>query len=91
MPSDGRPHVAVAVAVAADDAAGLPELELIEELAAGNAYLANEQLIEVVGGQGFFVLSPSSLFGSPNGSSYHSARILKMVASVDTISFGLAL
>ena len=43
-----------ALAVASDDAAGFPEGEVVEELAAGDSYLANEQLIEVVGGQAFF-------------------------------------
>ena len=39
----------VALAVASDDAAHLPEAEVIQELTAGDAYLAHEQLIDVVG------------------------------------------
>ena len=41
---------AVAVAVASDDAAHLPEAEVVEELTTGDAYLAHEQLVDVVGG-----------------------------------------
>jgi len=40
----------VALAVASDDAAGLPEGDVVQELAAGDSYLANEQLKEVIGG-----------------------------------------
>ena len=40
---------AVAAAVASDDAAHLPELEVVEEFTARNAYLAHEQLVDVVG------------------------------------------
>lgn len=41
---------AVAAAVASDDAAHLPELEVVEEGVMGDAYLAHEQLVDVVGG-----------------------------------------
>ena len=41
---------AVAVAVASDNAADFPEAEIVEELTTGDAYLAHEQLIDVVGG-----------------------------------------
>ncbi len=41
---------AVALAVATDDSTYLPEAEVVEELTAGDAYLAHEQLIDVVGG-----------------------------------------
>lgn len=60
---------AVALAVATDDAAGLPEGDVVEELAAGDANLANEQLVEVVGGQAFFrFLPPLPLSGLSSGS-----------------------
>jgi hypothetical protein len=39
---------AVAAAVASDDAARLPEAEVIEEGVAGDSYLAHEQLVDVV-------------------------------------------
>ena len=39
----------VALSVAAYDAANLPEAEVIEEFTAGDAYLAHEQLVDVVG------------------------------------------
>ena len=40
----------VALAVASDDAAHFPKAEVVEEVTAGDAYLAHEQLINVVGG-----------------------------------------
>ena len=40
----------VALAVAPDDAAYLPEAEVVEEFTTRDAYLAHEQLIYVVGG-----------------------------------------
>ena len=40
---------AVALAVASNDTANLPEAEVIEELTARDAYLAHEQLVDVVG------------------------------------------
>jgi hypothetical protein len=40
----------VASLVALEDAASLPVLYLVEELATRDAYLAYEQLIKVVGG-----------------------------------------
>ena len=40
----------VALAVASDDSAYLPEAEVVEKFAAGDAYLAHEQLVDVVGG-----------------------------------------
>ena len=49
---------AVALAIASDDATGLPERDVIQELVPGNAYLANEQLVQVVGGQTFFLFFP---------------------------------
>lgn len=38
------------LAVASDDATGFPEVDVIEKLAAGQSYFANEQLVKVVGG-----------------------------------------
>jgi hypothetical protein len=40
----------VTAAMAADDATGLPEAYLVEEFVAADANLANEQLVDVVGG-----------------------------------------
>ena len=40
----------VTATIATDDAANLPEAEVVEELTAGDAYLAHEQLVDVVGG-----------------------------------------
>ena len=40
----------VALAVASDDTANLPEAEVVEEFMARDAYLAHEQLVNVVGG-----------------------------------------
>ena len=40
----------VTAAMASDDAAGLPEAYLVEEFVATDANLANEQLVDVVGG-----------------------------------------
>lgn len=40
----------VTAAMAADDATGLPEAYLVEEFVAADTNLANEQLIDVVGG-----------------------------------------
>ena len=48
---------AVAVAVASDDAAYLPEAEVVEKFTTGDAYFAHEQLVDVVGGCQFFPLS----------------------------------
>lgn len=39
-----------ALAIASDDAADLPEREVIEECVVVDSYLANEQLIYIVGG-----------------------------------------
>ena len=41
---------AVAAAVASDDAADFPKLDFVEKLSARDAYLAHEQLVDVVGG-----------------------------------------
>ena len=38
------------LAVAANDASGFPEADVIEKFSATDSYLANEQLVEVVGG-----------------------------------------
>ena len=40
----------VAAAVASDNAAGFPEAEVVEEGVTGDAYLAHDQLVDVVGG-----------------------------------------
>jgi hypothetical protein len=40
----------VSLAVAPNNAAYLPELDVIEELTAWDAYLAHEKLVDVVGG-----------------------------------------
>jgi hypothetical protein len=40
---------AVALAVAPDDAAYLPETDVVEKFTAGDSYFAHEQLIDVVG------------------------------------------
>lgn len=50
LPAGCRPEVAVARLVAFQDAAGLPELEVIEKLTARDPNFAYEQLIEVIGG-----------------------------------------
>lgn len=39
----------VAAAIATDDAANLPEADVVEKLTAGDANLAHEQLVDVVG------------------------------------------
>jgi hypothetical protein len=41
---------AVAAAVATDDAAHFPEGDVVEELTTRQSYLANDELVEVVGG-----------------------------------------
>lgn len=41
---------AVAVSVATDDATHFPEAEVVEEFTMRDAYLAHEQLVDVVGG-----------------------------------------
>ena len=48
--SDELVQKAVALAIAANDAACLPEADVVEELTTTDSYLANEQLVEVVGG-----------------------------------------
>ena len=58
----------VSLAVASDDAAHLPEADVVEEVMAGDAYLAHEQLINVVGGNQFFVFLPFPFFGLSSGS-----------------------
>ena len=40
----------VATAISSNDAFSLPKSNLIEELVTADAYLANEQLVDVVGG-----------------------------------------
>lgn len=40
----------VATAVSSNNAFSLPEANLVEELVTADAYLANEQLVDVVGG-----------------------------------------
>jgi hypothetical protein len=40
----------ISLVISPDDAAGLPEAYLIEEFVPANAYLANNELIQVVGG-----------------------------------------
>lgn len=62
---------AVTLAVASDDAASLPIGNVIEERVMVNSYLANELLVDVVGGWGFFLVLPSLSsdlsLGSPAG------------------------
>ncbi len=41
---------AVALAVASDDATYFPEGDVIQELMSADAYLANDELVQVVGG-----------------------------------------
>jgi len=60
----------VAAAVSFDDAANLPELDVIEKLTTRDAYFAHEQLVDVVGGGQFFL--PSS-FESSFSSSFGRA------------------
>ena len=48
---------AVSLAVASDNATDFPEAEVVKEFTTGDAYLAHEQLIDVVGGCQFFPLS----------------------------------
>lgn len=60
----------VSLAIPSYDATCLPEGDVVQKLTTRNAYLANEQLIEVVGGQAFFGSPVSSSFlssGSPLG------------------------
>ena len=54
---------AVATTIAPDDAQHFPVVYLIEKLTAGNAYLAYEQLVDVVGGCQFFPFLPFPSFG----------------------------
>ena len=59
-----------ALTVASDDSTNLPEREVIEECVVVYSYLANEQLIYIVGGYEFFAFFPPLLglsFGSPSG------------------------
>ena len=64
----------VAPAVAANDAPCFPRQQVVKELTAADANLANEYLVEVVGGQAFFLrpFLPVGFsffsFGSPAGS-----------------------
>ena len=53
----------VAPAIAPDDAQHFPVVYLIEELTARDAYLAHEQLVDVVGGCQFFPFFPFPSFG----------------------------
>ena len=60
---------AVAVTVASDNTADFPEAEVVKEFTTRDAYLAHEQLVDVVSGGQFF-LPPSVAclsFGSPFG------------------------
>ena len=49
---------AVAPAIASDDAAHFPELEVVKEFTAMDAYLAYDELVDVVGGSQFFAFLP---------------------------------
>jgi hypothetical protein len=40
----------VALAIASDDATDLPERDAVQKLTPADSYLANEQLVDVVGG-----------------------------------------
>jgi hypothetical protein len=61
----------VTTAVSSNDAVNFPEAKLIEKLMSADAYLANDQLVDVVGGYAFFgflmTRLPSGCFGSPTG------------------------
>ena len=61
----------VTAAVAANDATHLPELNVVEEVMAWDAYLANEQFIYIVGVYEFFPFFLPGFdlgsFGSPTG------------------------
>ena len=48
----------VSAAVAPDDAPDFPKAEVVEEFMTGDAYLAHEQFIDVVGGCQFFAYFP---------------------------------
>lgn len=48
----------VAAAVASDDTAHLPELKVVKEFTARDAYLAYDELVDVVGGSQFFAFLP---------------------------------
>lgn len=58
---------AVAPAVAPYDTAYFPETEVVEELTAGDADFAHEELVDVVGGYEFFPSVPFLSSGSPSG------------------------
>ena len=57
VPSQGSPHLTAALAVPSQYPPHLPELKVVKELTAGEPYLADEQFVDVAGGQAFF---PSS-------------------------------
>lgn len=86
---------AVAAAVASDDAASLPEAEVVEEGVTGYSYLAHEQLVDVVDGYEFFPLPfPFSFlpfFSSLAGSLYQSARSIMMASTALVMSAGSVL
>ena len=69
---------AVAVAVAADNAAHFPEAEVVEEFTTGDAYLAHEQLKDVVGGIQFFETSSLVPAGEPSDACFSSGSPLGM-------------
>ena len=58
----------VALTVASDDTTNLPEAEVVEKLTAGDAYLAHEKLVDVVGGCQFFAFLPFPFAGFSSGS-----------------------
>ena len=57
----------VAAAVASDDAAHLPEADVVKKFTTGDANLAHEQLVDVAGGCQFFAL-PFPFAGFSSGS-----------------------
>lgn len=58
----------VAVAVASDDTANFPERDVVQKLVPTDAYLANDQLVDVVGGYAFFRFLVAFLSGLSSGS-----------------------
>ena len=84
----------VSLAVAADDTVNFPKLQVIEELTAGDSYLAYEQLIDVVGVYQFFSLSPFcfvSFAFLPGSGAYHAVLSSITLFDASTNSVGVAL
>lgn len=89
-PAYCTPCGAVAVGIAHDEPARLPELYLIEKLPAWESGFAHDDLIGIAGRYAFFGFSPSSLSASSSGMAYHSFRSSTMALMALMSSTGLA-